>query len=154
MKRGIQGVTRREQPKLPITMSVASAIVLESLRNSQKYNLHFREISWGLIRTEKCADLVSLWLSLNVLFEPDTCRSLASCEGRECRRSCHSRPVNRNSVTSHRLSLPGAVILLRLPVNARRDSLRHCIPPGFSLVVPCVFHCSFHFSPRYGILPL
>ena len=47
MKRGIQGVTRREQPKLPITMSVASAIVLEPLRNSQKYNIYFREISWG-----------------------------------------------------------------------------------------------------------
>jgi hypothetical protein len=93
MKRGIQGVTRREQPKLPITMSVASAIVLESLRNSQKYNLHFREISWGLIRTEKCADLVTLWLSLNVLFEPDTCRSLASCEGQECRITCRSRPA-------------------------------------------------------------
>jgi hypothetical protein len=38
MKRGIQGVTWREQPKLPITMSVASTTVLESLRNSQKYN--------------------------------------------------------------------------------------------------------------------
>ena len=75
MKREIQGVTLREQPKPPITMSVASATVLESLRNSQKYNLYFRGISWGLIGTEKRADLFSLWLSLNVLFGADTCRS-------------------------------------------------------------------------------
>jgi hypothetical protein len=68
MKRGIQGVTWREQPKLPITMSVASATVLESLRNSQKYNLYFREISWELFGAEKRADLFSLWLSLNILF--------------------------------------------------------------------------------------
>lgn len=83
-----------------------------------------------------------------------TCRSQCTWLLPVCRRTGHSRPVNRNSVTSHRLSFPGAVILLRLTFNARRDSLRHCIPPGFSLVVPCVFHCCFHFSPRYGILPL
>jgi hypothetical protein len=53
MKRGIQGVTRREQPKPPITMSVANVTVLESLRNSQKYNLYFNAISWGLVGTEK-----------------------------------------------------------------------------------------------------
>jgi hypothetical protein len=50
MKRGIQGVTRREQPKLPITMSVAWYTLLESLRDSQKYNLYFRAISWELNR--------------------------------------------------------------------------------------------------------
>jgi len=52
-------------------MSVASTTVLESLRNSQKYNLYFREIRWGLIGTEKRADLFSLWLSLNALFGLD-----------------------------------------------------------------------------------
>ena len=77
MKRGIQGVTRREQPKLLITMSVAIPTVLESFRNSQKYNLYFREISRGLIGTEKRADVFSLWLALNVLFGPDTCHSRA-----------------------------------------------------------------------------
>jgi hypothetical protein len=38
MERGIQGVTRREQPKLPITKSVAEDTIWEHLRFSQKYN--------------------------------------------------------------------------------------------------------------------
>jgi hypothetical protein len=35
MKRGIQGVTRREQPKPPITKSVAGNTIWEYLRFSQ-----------------------------------------------------------------------------------------------------------------------
>jgi hypothetical protein len=37
MKRGIQGVTRRKQPKPPITESVAGHIIKEYLRFFQKY---------------------------------------------------------------------------------------------------------------------
>jgi len=49
MKRGVQGVTRREQPKLPITKSVARDTIWGYLRFIQKYNLYFSEILWGLI---------------------------------------------------------------------------------------------------------
>jgi hypothetical protein len=49
MKRGIQGITQRKQPKLPITKSVARDTIWEYLRFIQKYNLYFSEIIWGLI---------------------------------------------------------------------------------------------------------
>jgi hypothetical protein len=49
MKRGIQGVPRRQQPKQPITKSVARNTIWEYLRFIQKYNLYFSEIIWGLI---------------------------------------------------------------------------------------------------------
>jgi hypothetical protein len=49
MKRGIQGVARREQPKLPITKSVAGDTIGEFLRDSQKYNLSLSEISRELM---------------------------------------------------------------------------------------------------------
>jgi hypothetical protein len=49
MKRGIQGITLRKQPKLPITKSVARDTIWEYLRFIQKYNLYFSEIIWRLI---------------------------------------------------------------------------------------------------------
>jgi hypothetical protein len=52
MKRGIQEVTRSEQPKPPITKSVAEGTIGEYLRIYQKYNLYFREISRGLWRKQ------------------------------------------------------------------------------------------------------
>jgi len=45
MKRGIHGVTRRRQPKLPITKSVAAYCIRESLRFVKNYNLYFSEIN-------------------------------------------------------------------------------------------------------------
>ena len=48
MERGIQGVTRREQPKLPITKSVARCTIWEFLQYSQKYNYYFSETSLKL----------------------------------------------------------------------------------------------------------
>ena len=118
---------------------------------------HFYEHSKGMLYRNQPFNIHTTILLMQAdewQLSSGSCRSLDARERRQCRRRCRSCPLNRNSVTSHRLSFPGAVILLRLPFNARRDSLRHCIPPGFSLVVPCVFQCCFHFSPRYGILPL
>ena len=81
-----------------------------------------------------------------------SCRSGYFCGCRKSRRSCRCRPVNRNSVTSHNLLFPGAVNLLRLLFNARRDSLRHCIPLEFFRIVPSLSRFCCHLSPRYGIL--
>ena len=82
-----------------------------------------------------------------------TFRSVDFCERRLCRITCRSRPVNRNSVTSHNLPFPSAVNLLRLSFNARRGFLRHCIPLEFSRIVPSLSRFCCHLSPRYGILP-
>jgi len=49
MKRGIQGVPRGQQPKQPITKSVARDTIWEYLRFIHKYNLFLGEIIWGLI---------------------------------------------------------------------------------------------------------
>jgi hypothetical protein len=48
MKRGIQGIAHRKQPKPPITKSVAADTIWEFLRFIQKYNLYFSEIIRGL----------------------------------------------------------------------------------------------------------
>ena len=55
--------------------------------------------------------------------------------------------------SSYNLPFPSAVNLLRLPFNARRDSLRHCIPLEFFRIVPSLSRFYCHLSPRYGILP-
>jgi hypothetical protein len=68
-------------------------------------------------------------------------------------RSCRSSPVNRDSVTSRNMPFPSAVSLLRLPFNARRDSLRHGIPFKIFRAVPSLSRFCCHLSPRYGILP-
>lgn len=47
MKRGIQGIPRGQQPKQPITKSVARDTIWEYLGFIHKYNLFFSAIIWG-----------------------------------------------------------------------------------------------------------
>ena len=49
------GVTRRRQPKLPITKSVAAHCIREFLRFVKKYNLYFSEINRECSRPGKKA---------------------------------------------------------------------------------------------------
>ena len=47
------GVTRRRQPKLPITKSVAAYCIRESLRFVKNYNLYFSEINRECSRRQR-----------------------------------------------------------------------------------------------------